>query len=194
MLDGRAHELIDQLFQNYLTRQRLRDPEHCREIELFDGRFNGTRRASHVLVFPQPRMELIELPHLSVGAPSQIAPSCVSQVEMCNLLETARRVKAGSQLVGERLVVDKAIRACRHDGAFVKVHGVERASLETGNLCGYQRCTIFEVLRTMRCPGLKLLPVSRERFSLLHVRGWSRRLAQCGARERGIEMIFSLLR
>src|SRR5262245_41674819 len=143
---------------------------------------------------PQLRMELIELPHLSVGSPPKIAPPRVSQVEMRDLLETARRVKAGSQLVGERLVVDEAVCACRHDGALVQVHGIERASLDTGNLCAYQRCTIFEVLRTIRCPGLKLLPVSRQRFSLLHARGWSHRLAQCGARERGIEMILGLLR
>src|SRR5262249_19732364 len=112
-------------------------------------------------------MELIELPHLSVGAPSQIAPPCVSQVEMGDLLEAARRIQAGGQLVGECLVVDKAVCACRPDGALVQVHGLKRASLDTGNLGSDQRCTILEVLRTIRCRGLKLLPVSRERFSLL---------------------------
>jgi hypothetical protein len=45
-------------------------------------------------VLSQPRMELIELPDLSVGAPSQIAPPRVSQVVMRDLLEAARCVKA----------------------------------------------------------------------------------------------------
>src|SRR5262249_23089899 len=109
-----------------------------------------TRRA---LVLPQPRMELIELPHLSVGAPSQIAPPRVSQVEMCNLIETARRVKTGGQLVGERLVVNEPVSACRRDGALVQVHGLERTPLDPGNLGSDQRCTILEVLRTIRRPG-----------------------------------------
>src|SRR5262249_15703221 len=99
-------------------------------------------------VRPQPRMELIELLHLSVGSPSYIALSCVSQVEMRDLLESARGVEAGSQLVGERLVVDEAVCACRHDGALVEVHSIERASLDPGDLSADQRCTILEVLRT----------------------------------------------
>src|SRR5262245_61824885 len=98
-------------------------------------------------------MQAIELPHLSVGAPSQIALSCLSQVEMRDLLEAARRVKAGSHLVGERFVVNEDVCACRHDGALVQVHGVERASLDTGNLSPDQRCTILEVLRTSRGQG-----------------------------------------
>src|SRR6516225_6699883 len=100
-------------------------------------------------------MKLIELPHLSVGTPSQIAPPRLSQVKMRNLLEAARRVKAGSQLVGEGFVVDKAVSACRHDGALVQVHGLKRASLDSGNLSADQCCTILEVLRTSRRPGLK---------------------------------------
>src|SRR5215813_9928339 len=182
LLDSRSHKPIDKLLHDDLAGECLRDLDHRRDIELFDRRFDRPRWTRFALVQSQLRVELLELPHFSVGSPPEVAAPCVSEIELRDLLEAACCVKAGSQLVGERLVVDKAIRACRHDGAFVQVHGVERASLETGNLCGYQRCTIFEVLRTMRCPGLKLLPVSRERFSLLHVRGWSRRLAQCGAR------------
>jgi hypothetical protein len=53
---------------------------------------------------------------------------------MSDFLETTRRVKAGSQLVGERLVLGKTVCACCRDGALVEVHGIERASLDTGNL------------------------------------------------------------
>src|SRR5262249_26670287 len=180
-------------FEHYLARECLRDLDHCREIKLFDRRFDRARRTRRTLVLRQPRMEPFELPNFSIRSPPVIAPSGLSQIKMCEFLETACSIKAGSHLAGDRLVLDEAISSCRHERALVQFHGFEWAGLGTGNLCGYQRCTIFEVLRAIRCPGLKLSPVPRERFSLLRVRGRSRRFAQCGARERGIEVVFSLL-
>jgi hypothetical protein len=53
---------------------------------------------------------------------------------MSDFLEATRCVKAGSQLVDERLVLGKTVCACCRDGALVEVHGIERASLDTGNL------------------------------------------------------------
>src|SRR5262249_24238109 len=134
-------------------------------------------------------MKLIELPDLSIGAPSQIAPPRVSQVEMCDLLESARRVKAGSQLVGERLVVNKALCACRRDGALIEVHGIERASLDTGDLSADESCTILEVLRTIRRqrPQLSLMPPNC--FAMLGVPVRVDRLPPCGTSERGIDGI-----
>ena len=73
MLDGRAHEPVDELLEHHLARECLRDFDHGREIELFDRRFDRARWTRRALVLPQPRMELIELPHLSVGSPSKIA-------------------------------------------------------------------------------------------------------------------------
>src|SRR5215831_14284838 len=105
-------------------------------------------------------MELIELPYLAIGSPSEITPPCVSQVDMRDLVETARRVKAGSQLVGERLVVDKAVSARRHDGALVQVHGLERASLYAGNLRAHEGESVLEVVRAVLRPYSKLSPVS----------------------------------
>src|SRR5262249_47306287 len=163
------------------------------EIELFDRCFDRARWTRRALVLPQPRMQLIELPHLSVGAPSQIAPPRVSQVEMRNLLEAARGVKAGSQLVGERLVVDKAASACRRYGALVQVHGLERTPLDPGNLGSDQHCTILEVLRTIRRPGPKLSRVRPKCFSMLGVRVGAQGLAPCGAAQASIEMALRLL-
>src|SRR6516225_5924438 len=98
------------------------------------------------------------------------------------LYEATGRVKAGSQLVAERLVVDKAVCACRIDGALVQIHGVERSSLDTGNLSADQRCTILEVLRTSRRPGLKLSLVPSKCFAVLRVRVGAHGLAPCGTR------------
>src|SRR6516165_2864449 len=149
---------------------------------MFDRRFDHTRWCRPASVLPQLGMELIELPHLAIGSPSEIAPPCVSQVDMRDLVETTRRVKAGSQLVGERFVVDKAVSACRHDGALVQVHGLERPSLDSGNLSADQRCTILEVLRTSRRPGLKLSVVPSKCFAVLRVRVGAHGLAACGTR------------
>src|SRR5215469_3042253 len=193
MLDNRAHQSVDQLVQNQLARECLRDLDHRREIETVDRRFDRPRWCRPATVLPQLRMELIELPHLSIGSPSEVTPPCVSQIEIRDLLESARRIKAGSQLVGERFVMDKTVCACRRDGAVVKVHGIERASLDTGNLSADQRSTILEVWRTIDRPGPKLLLMSPKYFSMLGVRVGPNRLTQCGARQRGIKVKFRLL-
>ena len=160
---------------------------------MFDRCFDGARWTRRALLLPQPRMELIELPHLAVGAPTQIAGPGLAQISVCDRLETARGVEASRQLVGERLIVDKAVRACRHDGALVEVHGLERTPLDTGNLSANQRRTILEVLRTILREGAKLLLVLSNCFSVLGVRVGAQGLASCGAAQAGIEMAFRLL-
>ena len=53
---------------------------------------------------------------------------------MRDLLEATRCIEARGQFVGEGLVVDKAVCASRKDGSFVKVHGIERAAIDPGDL------------------------------------------------------------
>src|SRR6516165_9928969 len=166
VLKGRAHEFVDELFQLHLARERLRDFDHRCEIEMFDRYLDRARWSPRAFVLPQPRMELVELPHLSVGAPSQIAPPRVTQVVMRDLLEAARRVKAGRELAGNRFIVHKAICARQHDGALVEVHGLERTPFDPGNLGSDQRCTILEILRTIRRPGPKVSCVRAKCFSM----------------------------
>src|SRR5262245_34960459 len=117
-------------------------------------------------------MELIQMSHLAVGAPSQIALSCASQIEMSDLREAARFVKAGRELVGKRLVVDAAVCASRYDGALVEFHGVEWASLDARDFGADQRNAIIEVLRTSDCQVAKLLLVPLNCFSMRGVRIW----------------------
>src|SRR5262249_10435866 len=69
---GCAHKFVDELFQHHLARERLRDFDHRREIELFDRCLDRACWSVRALVLPQPRMQLIELPHLPVGAPPEI--------------------------------------------------------------------------------------------------------------------------
>ena len=56
-------------------------------------------------------MELIELPHLPVGAPPQVTVPGVSQMGLGIRLQAMRRVEARGHFAGERLVVDKAVGA-----------------------------------------------------------------------------------
>src|SRR5262249_62197631 len=105
-----------------------------------------------------------------VGSPAEITSSCVAQIEMGDVLEATRCVKAGGQLVGERLVVNKAVCACRRYGALVQLHGLERASFDAGNLCSGQRRTILEILPTIRRPVPKLLLMASKCFPMLGVR------------------------
>src|SRR6516225_1253043 len=56
VLEGCAHEFVNELFQHHLARERLRHLDHGRKIELFDGRFDSTRWSRRSLVLPQPWM------------------------------------------------------------------------------------------------------------------------------------------
>ena len=58
--------------------------------------------------------------------------------------------------MGERLVVDKAVCACRSDCSFVEVHSVERAAFDPGDLRPDQRRAILEIFRTILRPNVEL--------------------------------------
>ena len=98
----------------------------------------------------------VELPHLSVGPPTQIAVARMAQVDIRELVEPARPVEARGHFVGDRFVVDKAIGASRADGQFVKAHRVMLAALDTSNLRGYQCGAVLKILRAVLRPDLQL--------------------------------------
>ena len=75
---------------------------------------------------------------------------------MGDRFNTTRRVEARRQLVGERLIVDKAVCAGRADGLFVEALGIEFAALNACNLRTYQRGAVREILRTIFCPYSQL--------------------------------------
>src|SRR6516162_1304928 len=182
VLDSRTQEPVDEFFENHLARKCLRGFNHCREIEMFDRRFDRARWHLRALVLPQMRIELIKLPHLSVGAPSQVAVAGVTQIGVCDLGEITCSVEAGGKLVGKRFVLDETACACRRDGTLVQVHGVKRPSLNAGDLGSDQRGTIVEILWTIRRPGPKLSLMPSKCFSMLGVRVGTDGLAPSGAR------------
>ena len=86
---------------------------------------------------------------------------------MRDLLETACRVEARGELVGERLIVDKAVCARRADGLFVEVLGIELAAFDACDLCAYQRGAVFEILRAILRPYFELSVVSGQSLEML---------------------------
>src|SRR5262245_15685279 len=101
-------------------------------------------------------MELIQLPHLAIGAPTQITVARVPQVEMRDLLEATRRVEARGHFVGERLIVNKAIDASRTDGLLVQAHSLDIAAFNPGDLGADERRAVFEIRRAMLRPYFEL--------------------------------------
>src|SRR5262249_53450250 len=153
VLDRHTHDPFDELFEHNLAGKCLRDLDHGSDIEPFDGHFNRAGWTRRAAVRPQPRMELIQLPHLSVGTPTQIAGSGLPQLSVCNCLQRAACVEARRKLVGYRLVGEKSVCACRHDGALVQLRGIEWSTLDARNLRADQRSTILKILRAIRGQG-----------------------------------------
>ena len=76
---------------------------------------------------------------------------------MGNLLKAARRIEAGSEFTGERLVVNKAVCAGRADGLFVEPFGIELPAFDPRNLGADQPGAVLEIVRAIRRPELELL-------------------------------------
>src|SRR5215475_1343368 len=190
MLDRQAHERIDRSFQHHLAGDCLRHLDHGREVEMLDRCLDRARWTRRALLLTQPRMELIELPHLSVGAPPDVATPRVSQVDMRDLVEAARGVKAGGKLVGERFVVHKAICARCRDGALVQVHGIEWAAVQAGDLSADQRRAVREIVRAALRKDLELTVTAGHRLEVLSAVAFVVEVAASGVRKRGEKTMF----
>src|ERR1700736_937031 len=113
------------------------------------------------------RMKLLELPYLAIGSPAQIAVAGVLQIHAGNLLEAARRVEAGSEFIGERLILNKTAGAGRADGLFVEAHRVNVAAVDASNLGADQRGAVLEIVRAIRRPEFKLSVVRDQSLDML---------------------------
>ncbi len=165
MLDGRAHERVDQCFQDDLTRDGLRYLDHGREVEVFHWCRNRARRSGRWFFLPEVWIHLVELPHLAVGSPTQIAVASVLQIHAGNLLETTRRVEAGGHLMGQALVLHKSILACRPDRLLVQPHGIKIPVFDASELGRYQRVLVAESRWIIFGPLAQLVQVRRQEFA-----------------------------
>ena len=158
---------------------------------MLDRRPDRVGRTRCAFVLPQLRIELIELPHLAIGAPTQIAVAGVPQIGLGDRLEATRRVEARGQFVGERLVVNKAVGAGRADGLFVEALGIELAAFEARDLGADQGGTVFEILWAIRRPELEFPVEGGQCVDMLPPIG-RRRVAGGGVGQRAVELIFGL--
>src|SRR5260221_14374444 len=134
MLDRDPQQRLDELTKDDLAGHRLRSLEHRPDIQPLDGRANGSGRRCSDWCIAEMRMKLFELPHLAIGSPTQIAVAGVLQIHAGNLLEAPRRVEAGSEFIGERLIVNKAVVAGRGDGLVVEALGIKLPGFEASHL------------------------------------------------------------
>src|SRR3984957_13076441 len=194
MLDRNPHELLDELVEDDLARHRLRGLEHRPDIQIPDGRANGSGGRSMDWCVAEMRMKLFELPHLAIGSPTQIVVTGVLQIHAGNLLETAGCVKAGSELIGERLILNKTVGAGRADGLFVETLCIELLAFETSDLGGDQRRTVREIIGAVRRPHLELLVMGSQGLQMEGPFAGRCCVAPCCSRERAIKMVFGQLK
>src|SRR5260370_8977642 len=163
MFNRDPQQCLDELAEEDLAGHRLRGLEHRPDIQLPDGRANGSGGRCRDWCVAQMWMMLLELPHVAIGSPAKIAVAGVLQIHTGDLLEATRRVEAGSQFIGERLMVNKAVGVSRADGLFVEAHyPVKIATVEASNLGADQRGAVLEILRAIRRPHLQLIVMRRK--------------------------------
>ena len=73
VLNGGAHEPIDQLLEHHLARDNLRDFDDGREIEELNGRDDRAPRSVSRRIFLQVGIQQVELPNLAVRSPREIS-------------------------------------------------------------------------------------------------------------------------
>src|SRR6266436_3900667 len=135
------------------------------------------------------RMKLFELPDLAIGSPTQIAVAGILQIRTGNLLEATRRIEAGSEFIGERLIVNKAVCAGRADGLFVEALGIELPAFDPSNLGADQRGAGFEILRAILRPYFELPVVGGQSLDMLSAPAGGRGIAGRRLAKRTIEVV-----
>ncbi len=99
------------------------------------------------------------MPDLSVGAPMAVAGPGIAQVGPRDFLQPARRVKLRREFVGDRLIVNEAVRVGRADRRFVEVFRIEHPALNPRDLRAHQGGSVFKIGGAMLGPYLELLIV-----------------------------------
>src|SRR6185312_10271619 len=113
---------------------------------MFDRRPDRAGRNERWVCLLQVRIYLIELPHLAIRPPTDIAVSRVAQIGIRDFLKPASCVVACSHFIGERLVVDEAACASRADSLIVEAHCVNVTAFDASNFGPDERLTITEIV------------------------------------------------
>jgi len=149
VLDGCAHETVDQFVENYFAGDGLRNTDHRREIQNFYSRQNCARRTWSRLVPFQVWVQVVELPDFAIRSPTEITVPGFAQIRIREVVESSCRIKARGNLVGNRLVVDEPVRVRGADSFFIEAHGIEVAALYSRDFRTHERRTVLEILRAV---------------------------------------------
>src|SRR5258705_13144582 len=172
MFEGAPKQCTYKVFEDDLAGHCLSGLEHRPDIQLLDGRANGSGGRCRDWCVAEMRMKQFELPHLAISSPAQIAVAGLLQIHTGDLLEPPGGVEAGSKFIGERLIVNKAVVAGRADGLLVEVLGVELPAFEARNLGADQRAAGLEIVQAILCSYFALSGmVSQSRAVLLALGG-----------------------
>ncbi|WP_253261709.1 hypothetical protein [Ramlibacter montanisoli] len=104
-------------------------------------------------------MHALELPHLAVRSPAQVAVARLQQVHLRLVSEALRGVERGGKLVRECLDVGEAAGAGRPDRAFVQPHRLQFLAREARDLRADQRRAALDVVGAVRGPLQQLAMV-----------------------------------
>src|SRR5580698_5009816 len=192
-LSAAIHQFLDQRGKSHLTRNRLRRFHGGLDVQLLDPRVNCARGGGSSY-FAQARVPFVELPYFSVGAPTVVAVPGIPEIGVGECLEAARRVKARSDLISERLVIDKAVRTGRTDGVFVQLNGIESSSFDARNLRPYQCGAVFEIFRAKFRTYCELFRVSFEGIQMLPALARCRRIAARRTGKCTVKFVFCQLK
>src|SRR5258708_12146435 len=99
MLDRGPPQRCDELAENDLARHRLRGLDHRPDIQLLYGCADRRGRRRRSQFFAQPRVALVELPHLAERPPPVVAVPRIAEIGKPERLESSRQLTACRTLI-----------------------------------------------------------------------------------------------
>src|SRR5580658_3057781 len=192
MLDCNSHELLDQPWQDDLTRKCLRSFHYSLDVEMSGKRANRRQRSRFSL--PTQAVQFAELLYFSVSSPMRVEGSGVLQIRICDLRQSANSIEARCHFVGQRFTVNEAVHVCGVDSLLVKLFGVERAAFDAGNFRSNQCGAAFEILRAKFCPYCQTFVVSCESIEMFLALARRRGIAARRANKCTVKFVFCHLK
>ncbi len=162
VLDHDAQQRLQQARELELARDALRGGDHRQDVELLGAHGEGDGGGDR-LARGEVGVALVELLHLGVGAPAEVAGAGLAQVGVGGREQAARAVKPRGELAGDGLVLDEAALSRRGDGLLVEPHRLRFLPAEPGDLGADQGVFVEEVLGAARGPRAEL-PLALEQL------------------------------
>ena len=109
MFDRDPHQGLDELVEDDLARHGLRGLDYCPDVEVRDRRADRSGRRGRSSVIVERRVKLVNLSHLTMSTPTEIAVAGVSQIGVGDRLEAARGVEPRSSFMRDGFILDEAV-------------------------------------------------------------------------------------